>query len=224
LPSWLKLSTAGVLTGTPLSIAGSPLVFTITATDSNAGTISRVYSLKIDPALTVNPATLAVATVGDKFTSQLKASGGSGKGYVFTATDLPSWLTLSSTGLLSGTPTTISGSPLSFTITLTDSNNATTNKSYEIVVDPALTVGPGTLPAAMVGDKFTTQLTASGGSGKGYVFTATGLPTWLKLTSTGLLSGTPRSTTGSPMSFTIIVTDSNKATGSEVYSLEIDPA
>ena len=223
LPSWLKLSSAGLLSGTPTTATGSPLHFTVTVKDSNAGTASHAYVLTIDPALAVGPATLPVATIGDKLSTQLTGSGGSGTGYTFTASKLPTWLTLSTTGLLSGTPPSSTGLSVSFTVAITDSNSATGSKSYTLTVDPALAISPATL-AATLGNKFSTQLTATGGSGKGYTFTASGLPSWLKLTSAGLLSGTPTTATNSPLQFTITVTDSLKATGSASETLTIDPA
>ena len=42
----------------------------------------------------MSPATLPVLTVGDSYSQQLTASGGSGTGYSFTATGVPAGLTL----------------------------------------------------------------------------------------------------------------------------------
>ena len=90
-----------------------------------AGTVTDAYTLAVNPDLAAHPAPLLpTATVGDNFSQQLKATGGSGKGYAFTLSGQPAWLTITSSGLLSGTPTSATGSPLSFTITVTDSNNA----------------------------------------------------------------------------------------------------
>jgi len=49
----------------------------------------------------------------------MTASGGTGTGYTFSATGLPSGLTMSSTGKISGTPT-VSGT-FNYTVTVTDS-------------------------------------------------------------------------------------------------------
>ena len=51
------------------------------------------YSMLVTHALAVRPAALPVVTVGDTFSKQLKASGGSGSGYTFSAPRLPGWLT-----------------------------------------------------------------------------------------------------------------------------------
>ena len=201
LPAGLSLSTGGILNGQP-TIAGT-YQFTVTATDSSnhnlTGTLK--YSLTVNPALAIGPAALSTATVGDLFHTQLTATGGSGKSYTFTASDLPSGLTLSATGLLSGTPTSNTGSPLKFTVTVGDSNGSTASHNYTLTVDPALAISPATLAVATVGNKVSKQLTATGGSEKGYTFTASGLPSWLTLTSAGLLSGTPTTATTSPLQY-----------------------
>jgi large repetitive protein len=223
LPGWITLSSSGLLSGTPTTAIGSPFHFTVTAADSNAGTVSHAYSLTVNPALAIKPTAL-VATMGDILNTQLKATGGSGMGYAFTASGLPAWLTLTSTGLLSGMPPATTGSPLAFTVTVTDSNSATGSHAFSLTIDPALTITAGTLGVATTGDKFSTQLTAAGGSGTGYRFTASSLPAGLTLSSAGLLSGTPTAAAGSPFLFTVTLTDSNGGSVSHTYSLAVNPA
>src|SRR5207253_716917 len=123
---------------------------------------------------------------------------------------LPSWLALnSSTGALSGTPTTSGTS--SFTIAATDSTTAglTGSRAYTLTVNPAssLTVNPATLAAATVNQAYSATLSATGGSAT-YTFTVSSgsLPSWLSLNAnTGVLSGTP--TISGSSSFTITATD-----------------
>ena len=91
-------------------------------------------------------------------------------------------------------------------VTVTDSDDATGDLSYSITVDPAITMSPSTLPVLTVGDSYSQQLTASGGSGAGYSFAATGVPAGLTLSSTGLLSGTP--TDADSFTMDVTVTDS----------------
>src|SRR6202041_3057757 len=107
---------------------------------------------------TMTPSTLPVLTVSDIYTQQLTASGGSGTGFSFAATGIPAGLTLSSSGLLSGTPT--SAASFTMDVTVTDSIAATGSLSYSITVDPAITMSPATLPVLTVNDAFTQELTA----------------------------------------------------------------
>jgi hypothetical protein len=134
IPSWLKLSAAGLLTGVPPSTPGSPFSITVKVTDSLKATGTASYSLTVDPALTLNPSTLPAATVGNLFSVPLAPGGGSGTGYNFTAIGLPAWLKLSAGGLLNGTPTAATTSSLRFTITVTDSAGGTFSRTYSLGV------------------------------------------------------------------------------------------
>ena len=220
LPTGMTLSTAGWMSGAPSSAVGSPFDVVVAVTDSDGDTADQSYSLAVDPAITMTPTTLPVLTVGDSFSQQLTASGGSGTGYSFAATGVPDGLTLSSTGLLSGTPT--DADSFTMDVTLTDGTSATGDLSYSITVDPAITMSPSTLPVLTVGDSYSQQLTASGGSGTGYSFAATGVPDGLTLSSTGLLSGTP--TDADSFTMDVTVTDCISATGDLSYSITVDPA
>jgi hypothetical protein len=224
LPSWLTVSPSGLLRGTPPTTSGSEVNFSVAVTDSDKGTVGSSYTLHVDPGLVISPTTLNVVTVGNTFSTQLTAAGGSGSGYTFTENGMPPWMNLSSDGLLSGMPTSTSGSPLHFTVTVTDSNNATGSQTYILKVNTQPMPNHTTLAVATVGDPFTSQLTATGGSGSGYTFSSINLPSWLILSSSGLLNGTPTSSATSQQSFTVTVTDSNSATGNGTFEVTVDPA
>ena len=225
LPVGLALSPSGLLSGTPTTTPGLPVSLTISVlvNDSRGDSGLRNYTLTIDPALSLSPSTLGIATVGDAFSTLLDVTGGSGKGYKFKATDLPGWLKLSSTGLLHGTPPATADSTVSFSITATDSKKGTVTNSYTLTVDPALTVLPATLNAVAAGGTFSTQLTAAGGSGAGYSFASVYMPAWMTISSTGLLSGTVPTKVDSPVIFIVKVTDSDGGTAEHSFSLAINP-
>lgn len=66
-----------------------------------------------------------------------------------------------------------------------------------------------------------TQLAATGGSGI-YTWSATGLPAGLSIgTSTGIISGTPLTNSGSPYAVQVNVTGSNSASAERSYTLAI---
>jgi hypothetical protein len=232
LPAWLTLNAnTGALRGTPTTTGTS--TFTITATDSKSGaTGNQAYTLTVNAAstLTVSPATLPGATINTTYSTTLRATGGSGT-YTFAVTSgsLPPGLSLNAnTGVLSGTPT--STGTWTCTMTATDSkvSGLTGSTSYTVTVSAATTlkISPGTLSNATVKSAYSATLSASGGSGS-YTFavTAGSLPSWLSLnTNTGVLSGTP--TTTGTSSFTITATDSKNGglTGSQAYTLTVNPA
>jgi hypothetical protein len=202
---------------TPAGLAG-PANIVLTNGDGFQVTKTGGFNYQ-NPVIVVGPGSLFLPTVGDTFREQLTASGGSGSGYSFTATGVPAGLTLSVGGLLSGTPT--SALPFTMVVTVTDGDNATGDRSYAITADPAITLGPTTLPTLTVGDSYNQQLTASGGSGSGYSFASNTLPPGLTLSNSGLVSGTPTDATGVAVSVSVTVTDGEGGTGSASYLLQV---
>ena len=159
LPRGLALSSGGIMSGTPTT-AGS-YRFTVTAIDASvpADKGSWSYALQVKTLaapITLTPAALPALTVGVRESQQISAAGGTAP-YAFSWTgSLPPGLSLSSTGLISGIPTT-AGS-YQFTIAATDSAATPDNgsQSYALQVnEPPLTVTltPATLPVMVVGDK-----------------------------------------------------------------------
>ncbi len=235
LPPGMSLASGGALTGTPT--AGGTFNFTVTATDSttagNGGpfTGSQAYSVAIAaPTIALAPATLPSGTFGSSYSQTLTASGGtSSYSFAVTSGALPAGLTLSSGGVLSGTPTA-SGS-FNFTVTATDSSGGTGPYTgalaYSLVINAAgLTVSPSTLSNGTVGVAYSDAVTASGGTSP-YTFavTAGALPAGVTLSPGGGLSGTP--TAGGTFNFTVTATDSTGAgsggpfSGSRAYTVTI---
>ncbi|WP_267555774.1 Ig-like domain-containing protein, partial [Rhizobium rhizogenes] len=139
LPAGLALSATGVLSGTPT--AGGTFNFTVTATDSSTGsgpfTGSRAYNLVVNaPTIAVAPTTLAAATLNASYSETITASGGTAP-YTYASTGtLPTGLTLSSAGVLTGTPT--AAGTFNFTVTATDSSTGsgpyTGSRAYTLVL------------------------------------------------------------------------------------------
>jgi hypothetical protein len=220
LPAGVTLnSLTGSLSGTPT--AGGAVNFSITATDSTTGngpyTASRAYAVTIAAAtITITPGTVPTATIASAYSQAFAASGGTSPYNFTTISTLPAGITLSSAGVLSGTPTSAG----SFSITVKAADSATGSGPYSstttvvlIVNAPSVSVSPATFVAATVGIATTQTISASGGTSP-YTFALSSgtLPTGLNLnTTTGVLSGTP--TSGGSYSFTLKVTDSSTGTG-----------
>jgi carbon monoxide dehydrogenase subunit G len=227
LPAGLTLSSGGALSGTPT--AGGTFNFTITATDSSTGTGpftgSRAYSLSVSaPTIAVSPSSLPSGTAEAAYSQTITASGGTGSyNYSLTSGFLPAGIALSSSGVLSGTPT--AAGTFNFTITATDSSTGTGpftgSRAYTLTISaPTISITPSTLPAGTAGTAYSQTLTASGGTGGySYGLTTGNLPPGVALSSGGVLSGIP--TTGGTFNFTITATDSHAFTGSQAYSIII---
>ena len=136
LPNGISLDTnSGAITGTPTVV--NTFNFTIKATDSLGANTSKAYSITINAAITVSPATLPAGQVNTAYTQTATAAGGTGtKTFGFTGT-LPSGLSLSTAGVLSGTPDT-PGS-YNFTIVATDTVGATGSQAYTVVIKQSTT-------------------------------------------------------------------------------------
>ncbi len=225
LPAGLTLSTAGVLSGKPTT-AGSPS-FSVMVTDSASNTGNATYTLTINPAVSVTTATtLPTGYAGSNYSQTLAATGGSGTGYtwaVASGSALPAGLTLSTSGLLSGKPTT-AGTP-SFSVTVTDSVGNTATVTFTVTIAPGVTINPITLPAGYQGTAYPgATFTATGGTGTGYTWTwaaASGstLPAGLSLSTGGVVSGTP--TAAGTFSIVVTATDSASNTASTTVSLTV---
>lgn len=162
LPAGLTLTPGGVLSGTPTT-AGSSTV-TIRGTDANGCFGTVIYTIVIAlvppvcPAINFTPATLPNGTVGVPYSQTFTGSGGTAP-YTFgvTAGALPAGLSLSATGVLSGTPTTAGTS--NFTIRATDANGCFVERAYSMAIAAAVP----TLPQLFV------VLLAAGLAGAGYL-------------------------------------------------------
>jgi hypothetical protein len=197
LPAGLSLSAAGVLSGTPTTVASSTV--TIQALDAAGCPGVITYAIVIGaascPVLTLSPATLPSGIVGTAYTQAITASGGTAP-YTFTVLTgtLPAGLSLSAAGVLSGTPTTVGSSTV--TIQALDAAGCPGVITYVIVIGaascPVLTLSPATLPSGIVGTAYSQTITATGGTAP-YTFSVlTGtLPAGLSLSAAGVLSGTP---------------------------------
>jgi hypothetical protein len=216
LTNGLSMTAAGVLQGTPAST--NAVNFMATATDSVGGTNTGSFSLTVTPALVISPASpLPAATINTPYTQTFTAFGGSGSGYTWAATGLPTWLTLTG-AVLKGTPP-VSALTSTFTITLTDSNNNSTSVLFTLPVTLAIaTTSP--LPAATIGTSYSQAFGAEGGAG-GYTWAATGLPAWLSMSSAGVLTATTVPATALDATFTVKVTDSAASTASGTFTVPV---
>jgi hypothetical protein len=164
------------------------------------------------------------ATEGVAFSLQVVASDPDGDALTYSATGLPSGVTIgAATGLIAGTPAanTSAGSPYAVTVTVSDGTD-TTQRSFSLTVG-APTPEPNQPPvveaiadqAATEGVAFSLQVVASDPDGDALTYSATGLPSGVTIgAATGLIAGTPAANTsaGSPYAVTVTVSDGTDTT------------
>jgi hypothetical protein len=220
LPAWATLSSAGVLSGTPNSTTAA--TFTVRGTDANgcAGTLSYTVTPGC-PTITITPASLPQGTVGTAYSQTLTASGGTApySAWTLTAGTLPTGLTLNaSTGVISGTPTAMASPATSLTFRVNDANGCQGTRAITLQICPVVTLSPATLTTPTVGTAYSQTITASGGAAPyTYALVSGSLPSWATLSSAGVLSGTPNSTTAA--TFTVRATDVNGCAGTLSYTV-----
>jgi hypothetical protein len=169
---------------------------TLTGSDAS-GTGTLTYALTVAPAqavpLTVSPTALAAGTVGTPYPQTAIAAAGGVAPYTYAVSSgaLPTGLTLSTAGVLSGTPAEAGSFP--FTITATDSSAGTVprtgSQSYTVVIDrPAVTdfiiglaIGTGSAVTVLPGGTVAESFTVSPANGAGVLtnaiaLSASGLP------------------------------------------------
>jgi hypothetical protein len=225
LPPGLSLAAASTeaasITGTPTK-AGS-YDFVLLATDANGHAGDEAYSVVVADAtvtITLSPASLPDGQVGVAYAQAVSASGGTAP-YAFAVSGgtLPPGLALSSSGVLSGSPT--AAGSYTFAVSATDNLGNTGSNGYQVQVTAlTVTLAPASLPDGAVGTTYSQAISASGGTGPyNYAVASGALPPGIALASDGTLGGMP--TEAGSYAFAVSATDSFGNHGSADYVLHV---
>lgn len=229
--AWFSAATGGtaIQSGNTLTtdiLNGSTTYYIEVSRGGCPNPVRLPVSVNVNPAIGFTAASLTNATVGAAYSQQLAAATGGTPAFTYTlapGTTLPAGLVLSSTGLISGTPTAIAAAA-GYSIVATDSKGCTATASFNLTVTPALQLPPATLPNGIVGTAYPTQTlpAATGGTGP-YTYAATNLPPGLSFdNNTRSISGTP--TQAGTYTVTVTVTDANNNTAIGNYTIIVrDP-
>lgn len=185
-------------------------------------------TVNVNPAIVFATAALPNATIASSYSKQIPVATGGTPAFNYTlapGSTLPAGLTLSATGLISGTPTATAG-PYSFSVLATDSKGCTAITPFNLTVTAALSLPAATLPNGTVNTLYPTQTlpAAIGGTGPyTYVATPGSLPPGLAFNPvTREITGTPTLAGTYPVHVT--VTDANGNTKTADYTIVVrDP-
>lgn len=145
-------------------------------------------------SIDITTQTLPDAVVGEAYSAQLQQTGGVSPTWALDSGSLPVGLTLSASGLISGTPT--SEESASFTVLASEAglDSDTQLLFMSVVAADTLRVTTASLPDGLVGTAYTAMLAAAGGTAPYSFSVLTGAPSWLTLATTGAITGTPNAT------------------------------
>ena len=145
----LSLSNSGVISGTPTGVG--TFLFTVQVFDSfkPVQTATRTFSITVAAPLTMTTFSVANAIQNFDYSQQFQASGGTPPfTWVVVGGAPPPGLTLTTTGLLQGTPAVVGSA--SFAVAVTDSRGVFTSRMFSMVVGPPVsTLMVPSLPATL---------------------------------------------------------------------------
>ncbi|MBL7258660.1 putative Ig domain-containing protein [Paractinoplanes lichenicola] len=156
---------------------------------------------------------------GTPASAQLEARGGQLPN-TWTVSKLPAGLTMTTGGLITGTPTAAGITPATTTVTDKLNRSDTANITFTVVLPPTVTMPPNT--GNHIGEAVSLQATAANGVGP-YVYGSSTLAPGLTIdNSTGAITGTV--TDAGTFAPTVTATDQNGIPGSGTYTHTVYPA
>ena len=210
LPTGLTLSNEGVISGTPTVLG----IFNFNVIATNIwGDDIKTFSIYIFVPPVITTTTLPNGIINTEYTQDLTATGTMPIDWLVLSGNLPTGLTLSTEGIISGTPT-VSGS-FDFTVQATNiAGSVTRTLTITINIPPVITTT--TLPNGIIGTAYNQTLTVTGTSPIAWSFFSGNLPTGLTFDANGTISGIP--TEAGIFNFSVQVTN---VAGNNIKSLTI---
>ncbi|MFZ0230973.1 MAG: putative Ig domain-containing protein, partial [Mycobacterium sp.] len=223
-PPGLVLSGAGAISGTPT--ATGSYNFTVHVADSSnpQQTATANLSLTVNAQLAITTVTLNNGAVGISYNQTLTATGGiTPYTWSISVGSLPAGLSLNtSTGAITGSPTTAGTSSFTAKVTDSESPNQSTTANLSITINAKLQVQTSSLPQGVISNTYPGATLQAGGGVTPYTWSISSgnLPGGLVLnTSTGAITGTPTAT--GTFNFTAKVVDAGTPQQSATANLSI---
>ncbi len=215
--------TGGVLSGTPTVPGTFPITFT--ASNGVGSPVNQSFTLTV-AGFGITTTSLPDALVGTPYSVQLTTAGSPpGATITWKKVALPKGFALSSTGLLTATPSTKATGAQSVQVSVTDAKKGTpVLANFPVTVNWAPAFGKKSPIAAgfTEGQADSVTVTATGSPTPSFTLTGT-LPTGVSFDpTTGVLSGTPAITTDSSQdTLTIVASNGIGTPVSETFTLSV---
>ena len=232
-------NSTGTLTGTPTTAGTYCLTVYVTDTETPAATASLPSCVTITDSVAITTTSLPSPMVGSAYGTTIVATGGNSAAYAFSDVGTtagscdfsspPAGLTLNtSTGLLSGTPTT--AGVYCFTVLVNDGSGGSAQQFYRVRV---LATGTSAAPAITSANAATfvtgslgTFTVKTTGSPTAVISESGGLPAGVSLTDNGdgtaTLTGTPSAGSAGSYPVTITATNGVNPDASQHFTLTVN--
>jgi hypothetical protein len=237
MPSWAAFTTAsGALTGTPATAnVGTYTNIVITVSDGKATASLPPFTITVAappnhaPTISGTPSTSVTAGMAYGFTPS--ASDADGDALSFSIQNMPVWASFNtSTGALTGTPSTgQAGTYSNIAISASDGKATTSLPAFTITVTapnvaPTISGSPPT--SVMAGSAYSFTPAASDANNDTLTFSIQNAPSWATFsTVTGALTGTPSAANvGTFSNIVIAVSDGHTSTSLAAFSIAVSAA
>ena len=216
-PGWASLNTnTGVISGTPVNSVGSPFSFVLQASNGVGAAATQNFTLTVQaaPVIGTSPASQSVA-LGQNVTFSVVATG-SPAPTTYQWQRQPAGTTgfvnlVDGSGIAGATTSalTVGGATLAmsgdqFQVVVGNGIAASTSAVATLTVPQAPAITSANSAYFVVGTAGTFTATATGSPAVTFSVASGTFPAWASLnTSTGVISGTPANTVGSPFTFVL---------------------
>lgn len=230
-PNWLSIAPDGTLSGTPENTDAGANTFTVSVAESAGMSNSATMYIPVNgaPIFTADPFLEPDATAGQSYLASLATSATNpnpGDTLRFAKVSGPAWLTVASSGTLSGTPANSDVGTNAFVVSATSSDGLSASATLNINVNgaPFFHSSSFTVPAVSAGQPYSGTITNQASDpnpGTALTFAKLSGPSWLIVAPDGSLSGTPSATDIGTNTFSVSVTDSTGLSGSAIMNIPV---
>ena len=224
LPSGVTLTSSGLLSGTPANGTGGIHEFTIRATNGLSPDAAQAFTLTVNQAPAITSSDNATFQAGSLGNFSIIATGYPAPAFSVTSGSLPDGVSLSPSGVLSGSPASGTGGVYKFTIQAANGVSPNASQTFTLTVNqaPAITSPDHAVFSELSPGTF--QILATGFPARAYSIVAGALPSGLVFDGIkGVISGTPSA--GSAGTYTLTVSASNGISpdASQTLALAVNP-
>ena len=234
LPRWLSFDPATrSFTGTPKNENVGTLDIKVTATDIGSTSVSDIFRLEVTntndaPTISLGASSVTITEDVAYSYSFVASDVDVGDNLTIAATTKPSWLILDTTAqTLSGTPTNEAVGDHVVVLTATDQSGSVATQSFTISVtntNDAPTITSTEVTAINEDASYSyTMLGSDVDVGDSLTLAATTLPSWLSFdASTGILSGMPTNEAVGDHAVVLTATDQSGSVATQSFSIKVN--